>query len=49
MIDRDHHPAGFRVTEDGRVEVMTAEEVDDLLARFWREALKQLRPNRRDG
>lgn len=34
--------------EDGHVEVMTVEEVDYLLACFWSDALKQLRPEQYD-
>ncbi|WP_168195660.1 hypothetical protein [Bradyrhizobium sp. NAS80.1] len=48
MIDGDLQPAGFRVCEDGQVEVMTAEEVGDLLERCWRVALEQLRPEQSD-
>ncbi|WGR70194.1 MULTISPECIES: hypothetical protein [unclassified Bradyrhizobium] len=48
MIDGGHQPAGFRVCEDGHVEVMTVEEVDYLLACFWSDALKQLRPEQYD-
>jgi hypothetical protein len=48
MLDRDDKPAGFRVTEDGRVEVMTSEEVNKCFASLWREALRQLRPKRND-
>lgn len=48
MIDGDLQPAGFRVCEDGQVEEMTGEEVDGLFARFWRVALKQLRPEPSD-
>jgi hypothetical protein len=48
MIDGDLQPAGFRVCEVGHVEVMTAEEVEGLFARFWHEALKQLRPEQYD-
>lgn len=48
MIDGDLQPAGFRVCEEGYVELMTIEEVDDLFTRFWREALKQLQPEQYD-
>jgi hypothetical protein len=48
-LSNDGFPFGLRIAEDGRVELMTAMEVQTTIARAFNEALRTLRPASRDN
>jgi hypothetical protein len=47
-LPNDEFPFGFRITEDGRLKLMTAMEAQTAIARALNEARRMLRPVHRD-